>query len=105
MAMDKYTATEMAFKHGYEKGYEAGIAKEKKAYCDGLLDGRRAALEGVPVAKWIPASEPPTRKDADKYGRVLVMELGMMTLVHYLGPINYPDRFPYWMPLPEPPKE
>ena len=22
--MDKYTATEMAYKHGYEKGYEAG---------------------------------------------------------------------------------
>ena len=22
--MDKYTATEMAFKHGYEKGFEAG---------------------------------------------------------------------------------
>ena len=103
--MDKYTATEQAYKNGYEKGYEAGIAKEKKAYCDGLLDGRRAALECVPLAKWIPASKPPTRKDADKYGRVLAMELGMMELVNYRGPINYPDRFPYWMPLPEPPKE
>ena len=59
---------------------------------------------GVTVQEWIPASETPTRKDADKYGRVLVMEMGMMALVNYKGPINYPDRFPYWMPLPQPPK-
>ena len=59
---------------------------------------------GVTVQEWIPASEPPTRKDADKYGRVLAMEMGMMELVNYKGPINYPDRFPYWMPLPQPPK-
>ena len=54
--------------------------------------------------EWIPSSEPPTRKDADKYGRVLAMEMGMIELVNYKGPINHPDRFPYWMPLPKPPK-
>ena len=59
---------------------------------------------GVTVQEWIPASEPPNRKDADKYGRVLAMEMGMIALVNYKGPINYPDRFPYWMPLPQPPK-
>lgn len=59
---------------------------------------------GVTVQEWIPSSEPPTRKDADKYCRVLAMEMGMMELVNYKGPINYPDRFPYWMPLPKPPK-
>ena len=60
---------------------------------------------GVTVQKWIPVTKRlPTAKDADKYGRVLVMELGMMSLVNYRGPINYPDKFPYWMPLPEPPK-
>lgn len=59
---------------------------------------------GVTVQEWISASEPPTRKDADKYGRVLAMEMGMMALVNYKGPINYPDRFPYWMPLPQPPE-
>ena len=59
---------------------------------------------GVTVQEWIPSSEPPTRKDADKYCRVLAMEMGMMELVNYKGPINYPDRFPYWMPLPQPPK-
>ena len=36
--MDKYTATELAFKNGYEKGYEAAMAeivhcKECKHYC------------------------------------------------------------------------
>ena len=30
--MDKYTATEMAFKHGYEKGYEAAKAEEKHGH-------------------------------------------------------------------------
>lgn len=59
---------------------------------------------GVTVQEWIPASEPPTRKDADKYGRVLVMHLGAMEIVNYKGPINFPDRCPYWMPLPEPKK-
>lgn len=36
--MDKYTATELAFKNGYEKGYEAG------------------------KPKWIPVSDPPKEK-------------------------------------------
>ena len=65
----------------------------------------RLIANGVTVQKWIPASKPPTRKDADKYGRILAMEFGMMALVDYRGPINYPNRFPYWLPLPEPPKE
>ena len=30
--MDKYTATEMAYKHGYEKGYEAAKAEEKHGH-------------------------------------------------------------------------
>ena len=30
--MDKYTATEMAFKHGYEKGYAAAKAEEKHGH-------------------------------------------------------------------------
>jgi hypothetical protein len=83
--MDKHTATEMAFKHGYEKGYEAG--KED-------------------AMKWIPSREKlPTIEDSDKYRRVLVIEHGMIDLVDYRGPHNYPDKFPYWLPLPKPPKE
>lgn len=75
-----------------DKGFIEKIA-------DHLIDN------GVTVQEWIPASEPPTRKDADKYGRVLAMEMGMMALVNYKGPINYPDRFPYWMSLPPAPEE
>lgn len=83
--MKNYEATERAFKNGYEKGYE---------------DGKRDAM------KWIPSREKlPTRKDADKYGRVLVIEHGMIALANYCAPINYPDSFPFWLPLPEPPKE
>lgn len=74
----------------------------------GLLTAPHTATDliahGVMVQEWIPASEPPTLKDADKYGRVLAMEMGMMALVNYKGLINYPDRFPYWMPLPKLPK-
>jgi len=75
-----------------------------KIGCQSVTIVDHLIANGVTIQKWIPASEPPTRKDADKYGRVLAMEMGMMALVNYKGLINYPDRFPYWMPLPEPPK-
>lgn len=68
------------------------------------MEADHLIANGVTVQEWVPASKPPNRKDADKYGRVLAMEMGMMALVNYKGPINYPDRFPYWMPLPQPPK-
>lgn len=83
--MDKYTATELAFKHGYEKGYEAG---------------KRDAV------KWVSSSEQkPTEKDADKYGRVLVIEHGYISCAHWLAPFNFPDIFTYWLPMPKQPKE
>ena len=75
-----------------------------KGSCGYYRTADRLIANGVTVQEWIPSSEPPTRKDADKYGRVLAMEMGMMELVNYKCPINYPDRFPYWMPLPHPPK-
>lgn len=89
-----------------------GIRKGLKARGDDRIDysfedvADYLIYHGVTVQEWIPSSEPPTRKDADKYCRVLAMEMGigMMALVNYKGPINYPDRFPYWMPLPKPPK-
>lgn len=80
--MDKYTATELAFKNGYEKGYEAG------------------------KPKWISTKErKPTVYDADKYRRVLVIEYGMIALANYLAPCNYPKAYPYWMPLTEQPRK
>ena len=43
MTMDKYTATEMAYKHGYEKGYEAAKAEEKHGHWIIHKVGRQAA--------------------------------------------------------------
>lgn len=108
--MDKYTAQEQAFKRGYEKGYEAGIAEKKKAYCDGLLDGRRAALECVPLAKWIPVTE----RLPEKEGRYLcVVRIGHKSGAVYVQIMNgdkygfslehiYNDDVTHWMHLPEP---
>ena len=42
--MDKYTATEQAFKHGYEKGYEA--AKAEIVHCKECTRGKIDTLYG-----------------------------------------------------------
>lgn len=110
--MDEKDMFEQAYKNGYEKGKqdaeeEIRILKQKRvniferleAYERGYEKGKQDAV------KWIPTiGRKPTKADADKYGRVLAMEYGMITIVNYRGPINYPDKFPYWLPLPEPPK-
>ncbi len=81
------------------KGQECSILGE-------LIDLLRAAPAVDATPKWIPSREKlPTIEDADKYQRVLVIEHGMIDLVNYRGPHNYPDKFPYWMPLSGPPKE
>lgn len=112
--MDQYTATEQAYKHGYEKGYEAGIAEEKKAHCDGLLDGRRAALECVPLAKWIPVTErlPEGDKVVLCYKADRGIRFGKLLDATYANGVQaFMDRdrvfafgATHWMPLPEPPK-
>ena len=90
--MDKYTATEQAYKHGYEKGYEA--SKKAVAY------------------KWI--------STAERLPENFVSVLGYMTDAGDFPPVRecytvgnafyFPalcDKHPvsHWMPMPEPPKE
>lgn len=85
--MDKYTATEQAYKHGYEKGYEGG------------------------KAKWIPVSERlPKPGDVvlahSKYKEILVVQWDCASERWLTDTWDYmKDSITHWMPLPEPPKE
>ena len=93
--MDKYTATEMAFKHGYEKGFEAG----KKVATDNNVGG-----------KWIPVTERlPANGDTvivcdarEDYVNCFWYDMGWWYSEGYRVSL---DEITHWMPLPEPPKE
>ena len=87
--MDKYTATEQAYKHGYEKGYEAGRPK------------------------WIPVTERLPANDSDVLAYLRIGEEGRIYPANYASGmwfdcmLNTPatDTTTHWMYLPEPPKE
>ena len=120
--MDRYTATEQAFKHGYEKGYEAGqsdvaaecqlCAKATKEVIESLQ--RKFATENNVGCKWIPVSDPPKEKGcyltAVKHwfdGKPVTRE-AFWNSVDWLtceDKYEITPRVTHWMPLPEPPKE
>jgi hypothetical protein len=99
--MDKYTATELAFKHGYEKGYEAG--KPKWIPVTERLPEKRGRYLVVTQIKYVWQSEYRYFTDIaeyDPYGDGYID-----------GCWDIPDDWDddihvsHWMPLPEPPKE
>jgi hypothetical protein len=89
MTMDIYTATEEAFKHGYEKGYAAGKPK------------------WIPVTDRLPekyTSAIVYRKDKYFYMLRYSPALGWHFYDSEWGDVTV-DDVTHWMPLPEPPKE
>ena len=116
--MDKYTATEQAFKHGYEKGYEAGqsdvaaecqlCAKATKEVIESLQ--RKFATENNVGCKWIPVGERLPEKFhtvlvAGKCGDWYSIDLDCIdNSGGWNGDLLRMNDVTHWMPLPEPPK-
>lgn len=74
--MDRYTATEQAYKNGYTKGYE----------------------DGKP--KWIPVTE----RLPKPFVTVLTCFLGGVYFGYRQPNVDW-EGVTHWMPLPEPPEE
>lgn len=114
--MDRYTATEQAYKHGYEKGYEVG-KKDATAHCEACANTTQEAIvmlqRRIAKQKWIPVSE----RLPEKWGSAIVYRKGehysMLRYTPALGWHFYDPEWgdvevydvTHWMPLPEPPKE
>ena len=121
--MDKYTATEQAYKNGYEKGYEAG-KNDATAHCEACANTTQEVIvmlqRRIAKQKWIPAAE----RLPDGEELVLILCKNGAMFVGYCGK-QYVDierrwriktalnstkllnlgRVTHWMPLPEPPQE
>lgn len=80
--MDNFTATELAYKNGYEQGKKDAV-------------------------KWISIEERlPSAQDANPNGSVLAIlkEEGFAKSWWHEIVARYPKEFTYWMPMPKPPK-
>jgi hypothetical protein len=89
--MDVYTASEQAYKHGYEKGYAA--ATDNNVGC-----------------KWISAVEQEEPTENGTYlchGYWFGSRRKQTETADFFGEWNIANNFilTHWMPLPEPPKE
>lgn len=92
--MDKYTATEQAYKNGYERGYND-------------------ATDNNVGSKWISVSERLPEDDSNVLAYLRIGEEGRIYPANYAKGVWWDCSFntpatkttTHWMPLPEPPKE
>lgn len=118
--MDRHTATEMAFKNGYEKGYadakkaaedEILILKQKRVNMFEILDAYERGF--AKASKWISVSErlPEGDKVVLCYKEDRGIRFGKLLDATYANGVQaFMDRdrvfafgATHWMPLPEPP--
>lgn len=104
--MDKYTATELAYKHGYEKGYAAG--KPKWIPVSERLpenDGKYLVLKALGEHRWHDVFR--FAKDGRKVNKYDFDSNWQNVWFIYDSEWGYitTDNVTHWMPLPEPPKE
>lgn len=103
--MDKYTATEEAYKHGYEKGYEAGKPKWIPASERLPTEADGTVMVCFPDVSPYNLKEPYPNAKHDR--RVATGKYSQHSKRWYIGEfsaIGGPEPT-FWMPLPEPPKE
>ena len=86
--MHVHDATEMAYKHGYEKGYEAG----KKDFTR---------------EKWISIEKKlPTKSDADEEGNVLaIVKDFKKIIINWEDVCRFTEYITHWIHIPLYPKE
>ena len=111
--MDKYTATELAYKNGYEQGkadaYKVVASEYQKWYTQGLLRGTYADSKWISVKERLPEVDGKYLVFVQHEGRGTVL-IGHLILkkfwsVHDVYGDSMGDCVLYWMPLPELPKE
>jgi hypothetical protein len=108
--MDKYTATELAFKNGYEKGYEVGKPKWIPV-TERLPEEHDSIFKGLYGTKnWLPGMFLKTsgmvlasieKKDGTRTVKAMYTKDGEW----YMDNMPWAKKVTHWMPLPEPPKE
>jgi hypothetical protein len=103
--IDAEVAKEMLVNHAKE--FSDVMNRKEKAL---LIGGGGSCIDKCPtieVPRWIPVSERlPKREDADHRGRVFVVEKnGEVSIADWRYVNWYPHKTPYWMPLPDAPKD
>ena len=120
--MKTYEATEQAYKNGYAKGYEDGIAEmetdNNRLRSMWAKAVSKASKADAQIPRWIPVTERLPDKDGTYIVHFATKSVGDAEYESIYGSFGYwrdiswdddADWFPYvdvthWMPLPEPPK-